>query len=116
MYIHILYIYIYIYMCVYRHKYIRAPRGSGSARAKRVLDALKNYTKGNFQENFPGKARFQIKWVAWPPLVSPIHRGPLYTHTHKNTNRYTNRYTYRHVHIICHSSQIALFEIMFESI
>ena len=98
-------------VCVYRHKYIRAPRGSGSARAKRVLDALKN-----FQENFPGKAQFQIKWVAWPFWSPPFIRGPLYTHTHKNKNRYTNRYTYRHVHIICHSSQIALFEIMFESI
>ena len=103
-------------VCVYRHKYIRAPRCSGSSRAKRVLDALKNYTEANFQENFPGRAQFQIKWVAWPLWSPPFIGGPLYTHTHKNTNRYTNRYTYRHVHIICHSSQIALFEVMFESI
>ena len=71
-------------VCVYRHKYIRAPRGSGSARAKRVLDALKNYTKANFQENFPGKAQFQIKWVAWP-LWSPHSSGGLYIHTPTKT-------------------------------
>ena len=40
---------------------------SGSAGAKKVLDASKNDTKANFQENIPGKILFQKKWGASPP-------------------------------------------------
>ena len=108
--------FLYLKTYYYIHIYTRAPRGSGSASAKRVSDALKNDTKANIQENFPGKVQFEIKWVAWPLWSPPLVGGPIYTHTHEHTNRYTNRYTYGHVHIICHSSQIVLFEIMFESI
>ena len=32
-----------------------------SAGAKKVLNALENETKANFQENIPGKARFHKK-------------------------------------------------------
>ena len=35
---------------------------SERGRAKKVLDALKNDTKTNFQENIPSKVRFQKKW------------------------------------------------------
>ena len=40
----------------------KGPRGdSGSAGAKKVLDALENETKANFQEKIPGKVQFQKK-------------------------------------------------------
>ena len=34
-------------------------RDSGSAGAKKVLDASENDTKANFQESIPGKVQFQ---------------------------------------------------------
>ena len=49
-------------------------RDSGSTGAKKVLDALENDIKANFQENIPGKVRFQKKsegaaWLPLPPFV-----------------------------------------------
>ena len=51
-------------------------RDSGSAEAKKVLDALENDTKANFQENIPAKIQFQKKrgeehgaWLLWSPFV-----------------------------------------------
>ena len=45
-------------------------RDSGSVGTKKVLDALENDTKANFQENILGKVRFQKKWEgAWLCLL-----------------------------------------------
>ena len=48
-----------------------------SAGAKKVLDALENDTKANFQENIPGKVQFQKKWGAMAPLLPlpPLRQG-----------------------------------------
>ena len=41
---------------------MQAPRpDSGTAGSKKVLHALENNTKANFQDNNPGKVRFQEK-------------------------------------------------------
>ena len=40
----------------------------------------------------------------------------MYIYTHPRTFKHIYRYTYSHKHIICYSSQIVLFDIMFETV
>ena len=40
----------------------------------------------------------------------------IYTHPRTFKHIHKNRYTYSHKHIICYSSQIVLFDIMFETV
>ena len=40
----------------------------------------------------------------------------IYTHPWTFKHIYKYRYTYSHKHITCYSSQIVLFDIMFESV
>ena len=49
-------------------------RDSGSVRTKKILHALEDETKVNFQENIPGKVRFQKKVIRHSSFVGgPVH-------------------------------------------
>ena len=54
----------------------QGPQDSGSARAKKALDVLKNDTKANFQGNMTGKVQFQKNWDGHVP-PSPSSSGGL---------------------------------------
>ena len=65
-----------------RSFYNQGPRqDSGSAGTKKVLDALENDTKANFQENIPVKVWFQKKWGrgAWQLNIWIFHNIWIFT-------------------------------------
>ena len=69
--------FLLIYLKFRHNWHTWAPTKFGSTEAKKVLDALENDTKVDFQDNVSDKVQFQKKWWDHVPCLSPHHHVPL---------------------------------------